>query len=110
MSRDVVDQSSLPPASNIIGTKWVFNTVEFKNGEYDKQRARIVARGYRQRVGVDYFETYRPTSSYVSIRLVLALTALPLWYSYDLDAVCAFISGPLPPDFGIFNREMFTRS
>ena len=57
-----------------------------------------MALGYRQRIGVDYFETFRPTSSYVSIRLVLALTALTIWYSFDLDAVCAFISAPLPPD------------
>ena len=87
---EIVDQSSLPPDSNIIGTKWVFK-VKYKNGQYDKHRARIVALGYRQRKGVDYFETFSPTSSYVSIRLVLALTALPFWYSYDLDAVCAFI-------------------
>ena len=94
---DIVDQSSLSPDSNIIGTKWVFK-VKYKNGQYDKHRARIVALGYRQRKGVDYFETFSPTSSYVSIRLVLALTALPFWYSYDLDAVCAFISAPLPPN------------
>ena len=57
-----------------------------------------MALGYRQRKGVDYFETFIPTSSYVSIRLDLALTALPFWYSYDLDAVCAFIPAPLPPN------------
>jgi hypothetical protein len=50
-----------------------------------------------QRKGVNYFDTFSPTSPYVSTRLVLALTALPFWYSFDLDAVCAFISAPLPP-------------
>ena len=94
---DVVDQSSLPSTANIIGTKWVFK-VKYRNGTYERHKARIVALGYRQRKGVDYFETFSPTSSYVSIRLVLALTALPFWYSFDLDAVCAFISAPLPPD------------
>ena len=94
---DVVDQSSLPSAANIIGTKWVFK-VKYRNGTYERHKARIVALEYRQRKGVDYFETFSPTSSYVSIRLVLALTALPFWYSSDLDAVCAFISAPLPPD------------
>ena len=57
---EIVDQSSLPPDSNIIGTKWVFK-VKYKNGQYDKHRARIVALGYRQRKGVDYFETFSPT-------------------------------------------------
>ena len=53
---DIVDQSSLPPDSNIIRTKWVFK-VKYKNGQYDKHRAWIVALGYRQHKGVDYFET-----------------------------------------------------
>ena len=73
-SWDVVDQSDLPSESNIIGTQWVFK-VKYKNGEYDKHGSRIVVLGYRQRKGVDYyFETFIPTSSYVSIGFVLALT------------------------------------
>ena len=68
------------------------------NGTYDRHKARNMALRYRQRKGVDYSETFSPTSSYVSIRLVIDLTALPFWYSFDLDAVCAFISAPLPPN------------
>ena len=41
---------------------------------------------------------YSPTASYVTIRLVLALTALPGWYGVDLDATGAFISAPLPEE------------
>ena len=47
--------------------------------------------------GVIFFESFSPTCSHSTIRLVLALTAVPGWYSLDLDAVCAFISSDLAP-------------
>jgi hypothetical protein len=42
---------------------------------YEKRKARIVARGFEQRKGVDFFQSFCPTASQVSLRLVLALTA-----------------------------------
>jgi hypothetical protein len=70
----------------------------YTNGEYERHKARIVALGYQQRKDVDYFASFSPTASYVTIRLVLALTVLPHWYGVDLDATGAFISAPLPPE------------
>ena len=54
-----------------------------------------MALGYQQEEGRDYFEKKSPTFSHSTIRLVLALTAVPGWHSLDLDAVCAFISSDL---------------
>ena len=67
-----------------------------------RHKARIVALGYQQRKDVDYFASFSPTASYVTIRLVLALTALPRWYGVDLDATGAFISAPLPPEEQVY--------
>ena len=89
-SWEVVDVSSLTDGANPIGTQWVFK-VKYNNGVYENHRARIVALVYRQLNGVGYFETFSPTSTYVSIQLLLALIALPFWYSFDLDAICAYI-------------------
>ena len=87
---EVVDIDTLPNDANLIGVKWVFK-LKYKNGEYERHKARIVALGYQQRKNVDYFASFSPTASYVTIRLVLALTALPHWYGVDLDATGAFI-------------------
>jgi hypothetical protein len=54
------------------------------------KKARIVARGFEQRKGVDYFQSF--TAFQVSLRLVLALTASPGFLSVELDATSAFIS------------------
>ena len=98
---EVVDIDTLPEDANLIGVKWVFK-IKFKNGEYERHKARIVALGYQQRKDVDYFASFSPTASYVTIRLVLALTALPHWYGVDLDATGAFISAPLPPEEQVY--------
>ena len=93
---EVVDIDTLPNDANL-----VFK-LKYKNGEYDRHKARIVALGYQQRKNVDYFVSFSPTASYVTIRLVLALTALPHWYGVDLDATGAFISAPLPPEEQVY--------
>jgi len=98
---EVVDIDTLPEDANLIGVKWVFK-IKYKNGEYERHKARIVALGYQQRKNVDYFASFSPTASYVTIRLVLALTALPHWYGVDLDATGAFISAPLPPEEQVY--------
>jgi len=98
---EVVDISTLPEDANLIGVKWVFK-IKFKNGVYERHKARIVALGYQQRKDIDYFASFSPTASYVTIRLVLALTALPHWYGVDLDATGAFISAPLPPEEQVY--------
>jgi hypothetical protein len=73
---EVVDIDTLPQGANLIGVKWVF-MIKYKNCEYERHKARIVALGYQHRKNVDFFASFSPTASYVTIRLVLALTALP---------------------------------
>ena len=72
---EVVDIDTLPEDTNLIGVKWVFK-IKFKNGEYDRHKSRIVALGYQQCKDVDYFASFSPTASYVTIRLVLALNCI----------------------------------
>jgi hypothetical protein len=74
---EVMNISDLPSDANLIGRKWVYQ-VKFRENVYDKHRARIVALGYQQRQGVDYFQSLSPTASQISIRLVMALTRASL--------------------------------
>jgi len=61
---------------------------------------------YQQEKGHDYFESFLPTCSRSTIHLVLALTPVPGWYSLDLDAVCAFISGDLAPGEYVYMKDL----
>ena len=69
-----------------------------KKPKYDgriKFKARLVVRGFEQQYGVDYKETFAPTATYQSIRLLLALSARMGLRIHQMDVKTAFINSPL---------------
>ena len=58
-------------------------------------RPRVFAKGYLQKRTSD-FNSFSPTASQVILlRVILALTAMVGFKSWDLDVTCAFINAPL---------------
>ena len=100
---EVIDVEELPPGCVPIGCKWVYK-LKFRAGEYERHKARLVALGYQQVRGRDFFESFSPTCNHVSIRLILALTAMPGWKALDLDAESAFVSSELPKDEEVYMK------
>jgi hypothetical protein len=56
----------------ILSTQWVFTQKRDEEGEVKRWKARIVARGYRQREDIDYDELLSPTVRFETIRTLLA--------------------------------------
>lgn len=63
-----------PEDRKLIDCKWVFK-VKQTPGEEDRYKARLVARGFTKRAGIDYEETYAPVVRYESIRALLGKAA-----------------------------------
>ena len=105
-----VDLASVPAGHTLLDSTWVFKIKCKADADgkmiYDKHRARLVAKGFQQRKGIDYLHSFSPTASYVTIRLIMALTAIAGFVSYDLDATCAFISARLPPEEQVFMKAI----
>ena len=68
--------SELPKGKKPIGCKWVFRKKEaVSEKEGERFKARLVAKEYLQRHGIDYNEVFSPVVRHTSIRVVLALVA-----------------------------------
>ena len=85
-----------PPAGcRPIGLKWVYKVKRDERGAIVKHKARLVARGFVQREGVDFEEVFAPVARMESVRLLLALAAAKDWQVHHLDVKSAFLNGDL---------------
>ncbi|GKD27352.1 retrotransposon protein, putative, ty1-copia subclass [Tanacetum coccineum] len=77
------------------------------NGTIDKYKARLVIKGYRQREGLDYFDTYSPVAQITSIRMILAIVALRNLEVHKMDVKTAFLNGDLEEEIYMNQPEGF---
>ena len=65
------------------------------DGTIDKYKARLVVKGYRQKEGLDYFDTYSLVTRITSIRMLIALAAVHDLKIHQMDVKTAFLNGEL---------------
>lgn len=61
----------------------------------EKKKARLVARGFRQRPGIDYDETYSPVAKLSSVRAIIAMSVEENLKLNQMDVVTAYLNGKL---------------
>ncbi|GJS41266.1 zinc finger, CCHC-type containing protein [Tanacetum coccineum] len=81
-----------------LGCKWIFK---------DKFKARLVIQGFRQKEGIDYFDTYAPVARITTIRLLLALAAIHNLVIHQMDLKTAFLNGDLDEEVYMKQPEGF---
>ncbi|GJX33058.1 putative ribonuclease H-like domain-containing protein [Tanacetum coccineum] len=85
----------LPHGKKAIGTKWVFRNKRDQRGIVVRNKARLVAQGYRQEEGVDYDEVFAPVARIEAIRLFLAFASFMGFTVYQMDVKSAFLYGTI---------------
>ena len=83
----------LPPHANVLPSKWVD-----KEKSDGRLKSRITPKGFKQRHGIDYFETFAATAMYKTLRLMLSLVALWDYEIVQMDVPEAFLNAPLPEE------------
>ena len=97
----------LPPGSKPLGYKWIFKKKMKADGSIDKYKARLVIKGYKQKEGLDYFDTYSPVTRISSIRMLIAIAAIHNLEIHQMDVKTAFLNGDLDEEIYMEQPEGF---
>jgi len=79
----------------IIGYLWVFTLKYHPDGSVDRYKVMLVAKGYTQIYGIDYFEMFSSVARMNSIRIMFSVAVNLSWPLFQLDVKNAFLYGNL---------------
>ncbi|CAI7821010.1 unnamed protein product [Closterium sp. NIES-54] len=98
-----------PPGANIVDGMWIFR-VKWPPGSPPVFKARYVARGFSQRQGVDFFQTFSPTPKMTTLRVLLHIAVQRDYELHSLDFSTAFLQGSLHEEIWLRRPPIFTGS
>ena len=83
--------------------------MSYPDGSIRKLKARICARGFEQKEGIDYFETYAPVVQWITVRLILIMSILLRLHNKQIDYTSAFMQAPLEEDVSVEMAPYFLK-
>ena len=87
-----------PSRKNVIPGKWVYKVKTKADGSIEKYKARYVAKSFKQIEGIDYAETFAPTSKPETFRLILSLAAKEHFTMRQMDVKSAYLHPQIKED------------
>jgi len=94
----LVRRAELPQGANVLPCKEVFKIKTDEDGSIDKFKVRFTPKGFRQKEGVDFFETFARTAMYKTLRVALSLVAKWDHELAQFDVPTAFLYAPVEED------------
>ena len=79
MKNDVWEVVPKPTGKLVVTSRWLYKIKHATDGNVEKYKARFVARGFTQKEGIDYDETFAPDARYTMIRTIISLAAVFRW-------------------------------
>ncbi|GJR47350.1 retrovirus-related pol polyprotein from transposon TNT 1-94 [Tanacetum coccineum] len=96
-----------PDKEYVISLKWIYKVKLDELGGILKNKARLVARGYRQEEGIDFEESFAPVARLEAIRIFLAFAAHMNMVIYQMDVKTAFLNGNLREEVYVSQPDGF---
>ncbi|GJZ39924.1 retrovirus-related pol polyprotein from transposon TNT 1-94 [Tanacetum coccineum] len=91
----------------LIKLKWIYKVKTDEYGGVLKNKARLVAQGFRQEEGIDFKESFAPVARIKAIRIFVAYVAHKNMLIYQMDVKTAFLNGEIKEKVYISQPEGF---
>jgi hypothetical protein len=91
----VWDLEEIPKVAKTVGCKWVYKTKCDFNGNIERFKTRLMAKGFTQREDIDYTETFFPVSYNDSLRIIMILVAHYDLELHQMNVKMTFLNGDL---------------
>ena len=98
----------MPQGAKAIGCKWVYKTKRDSLDNIERYKAKLVAKGFTQKEGIDYKETFSPVFKKDSLRIILALVAHFNLELKQMDVKMTFLNGDLEEEVYMKQLEGFS--
>jgi hypothetical protein len=86
---------SRPKDKSMVSSKWIYKIKHAADGSVEKFKARFVAKGFTQKEGIKYKETFALVARYTSIRTIIALAFVLGWKLHQMDVKIEFLNGKI---------------
>nr|GEZ15152.1 retrovirus-related Pol polyprotein from transposon TNT 1-94 [Tanacetum cinerariifolium] len=92
---DVWELVDRPLCTNVINLKWLWKNKHDEENIVIRNKSRLVAKGYAQKEGVDFEESFAPVARLEAVRLFIAYAAHKSFTIHQMDIKTAFLYCPL---------------
>nr|GFB23507.1 Gag-Pol polyprotein [Tanacetum cinerariifolium] len=104
---DVWELVDGPLCTNVINLKWLWKNKRDEENTVIRNKSRLVAKGYAQKEGVDFEESFAPVARLEAVRLFIAYVAHKFFTIYQMDVKTAFLYGPLKEEVYVNQPDGF---
>nr|GFA05981.1 hypothetical protein [Tanacetum cinerariifolium] len=104
---DVWELVDIPLRTNVINLKWLWKNKRDEKNTIIRNKSRLVAKGYAQKEGVDFEESFAPVARSEAVRLFIAYAAHKSFTIYQMDVKTAFLYGPLKEEVYVNQPDGF---
>ena len=101
MKNDVWEIVPRPEGKSVVTSRWLYKIKHGADGRIEKYKARFVVRGFSQKEGVNYDETFSHVARYTSIRSTIAIASTMGWNLHQTNFKTSFLNGVIEEEFYI---------
>jgi hypothetical protein len=107
IKNNVWDIVQRPKDKSVVSSKWMYKIKHEADGSVEKFKARFVDRGFTQKEGIDYKETFSPVARYTSVRAIISLASVLGWKLHQMDVKTTFLNGNIEQEVFVEQPDGF---